>query len=69
VDFLVIPLSGFHWDINPMDAHRLSGNATGWISLGNTWLDMDCPVMLLAGFQWEINPRAVHEVSGHATDY
>jgi len=64
-----MPLSGFYWDINLMDACRLSDNATGWILLKNTWLDVDCPVILLAGFQWKINPRAVYEVSGHATDY
>jgi len=31
--FLVMPLSAFHWEINLMDGHRISGNATAWISV------------------------------------
>jgi len=35
VEFPVMPLSGFHWEINPMDGHGITGNPTGWISLEN----------------------------------
>jgi hypothetical protein len=33
---LLLLLAGFYWKINPKAVHRISGNATGWISLENT---------------------------------
>jgi hypothetical protein len=33
MEFLVMLLAGFHWQINPIAFHGISGNATGWISL------------------------------------
>jgi len=35
MEFLVILLAGFHWKINAIDGGGISGNSTGWISLGN----------------------------------
>jgi hypothetical protein len=33
--FLILLLVGFHWEINAKAGHGISGNAPGWISLGN----------------------------------
>jgi hypothetical protein len=39
MEFVVMLLAGFHWDVdpkvNPMSGHRISGTAAGWISLEN----------------------------------
>jgi hypothetical protein len=34
MEFLVMLLAGFQWEINPIAGYGLSGNATGWISHG-----------------------------------
>jgi len=35
MEFLIILLAEFDWNINPMAGCGISGDATGWISLGN----------------------------------
>jgi len=35
MEFAIMLLAGFHWEINPMAGCGISGNATHWILLGN----------------------------------